>query len=115
MAVTPDGSQKFGISETTINSLVVESFSVSKTGNRIDLNNGDGEPLAAVVTTGRTEVTATVQVGTGSAPTIGQSITLSSNYDSSVGQTMIITSVEKTETQADFQRFNLSGYIAINS
>jgi hypothetical protein len=112
MAITQDGDQLFGITETTINSLVVESFTLSKNGNRIDLNDGDGEPIGAVITEGRTEVSATVQAGVGSAPTIGQEITLSSGYDTNT--TMVITSVEKTETAADYARFSLGGYLKIN-
>ncbi len=116
MAITNDGDQLFGISETTINSLVVESFSISKTSNRVDINDGNGEPAGAAITTGRTEVTATVQVGTGSAPEIGAEITLTSGYQTSgENSIMMITSVEKTETAADYQRFNLGGYLKINS
>mgnify|MGYP005727846813 CR=1 FL=1 len=73
--------------------------------------------MGAVVTTGRTEVTATVQVGaSGTAPTIGSSVTLASGYETSgESTTMLVTSVEKTESAAEYQRFNLGGYIAINS
>ena len=112
MAITKDGDQKFGISETGFTGLVVESFTLSKNGNRVDLNDGDGEPLGAAITIGRTEVSATLQVGTGSAPAIGAEITLASDYDSDT--TMIVTSVEKTETAADYQRLNVGGYLKIS-
>ncbi len=112
MAITQDGSQEFGITETGFGALIVESFSVSKTSNRVDLSDGDGEPTGTVIAPGRTEVTATVQ-NTGTAPVIGGEITLASGY-TDVGNTMVITSVEKTETAADYQRFNLGGYIKIN-
>lgn len=115
MAITNDGDQKFGISETTINSLVVESFSVSKTSNRVDLNDGNGEAVGAAITVGRTEVTATVQAGIGSAPTIGQEISLNSGYETTgESSIMMVTSVERAETAADYQRFNLGGYLKIN-
>lgn len=114
MAIVKDGDQKFGISETFSNTLVVESFTLSKNGNRIDLNNGDGEPVGAAITIGRTEVSATIQVGTGSSlPTLGAEIELVSAYDDDT--TMIVTSVEKTETAADYQRLNVSGYLKINA
>tara|TARA_R100000149_G_C5880307_1_gene145260 strand:+ start:5366 stop:5704 length:339 start_codon:yes stop_codon:yes gene_type:complete len=112
MAITKDGDQKFGISETGFTGLVVESFTLSKNGNRVDLNDGDGEPLGAAITIGRTEVSATVQVGTGSAPAIGGEVTLTTEYDDS--STMVVTSVEKTESASDYQRFNISGYLKIN-
>ena len=116
MAITQDGEQKFGISETTLKTLVVESFSISKTSNRIDINDGNGEPSGAVIATGRTEVTATVQLGaTGTPPSIGEKLTLASGYQTSdESSKMVITSVEKTETAADYQRFNLGGYLEIN-
>jgi len=113
MAIKQDGDQKFGISETLSGSLVVESFTLSKSGNRIDLNNGDGEPLGAAITIGRVEVSATVQVGAGaSLPTLGSEIELDSNYITDT--TMIVTSVEKTETAADYQRLNIAGYLKID-
>ena len=112
MAITHDGSQEFGITETGFGSLVVESFAVSKTSNRVDLSDGNGEPSGTVIAPGRTEVTATVQV-TGAAPAIGGEITLASGY-TNMGNTMVITSVEKAESAADYQRLNLPGYIKIN-
>ncbi len=116
MAVTQDGSQQFGISENLgLSDLVVESFTLSQNGNRIDLNDGDGEPLGAAITIGRTEFTATVQLGTGSEPAIGDTITLSSGLDTFSQTAGFITSIEKTETAADYQRLNISGYLKINS
>lgn len=114
MAVTQDGSQQFGISEDLgLTGLVVESFTLSQNGNRIDLNNGDGEPLGAAITIGRTEFTATVQLGEGTEPSIGDTVTLSSGFDTTT--TGFITSIEKTETAADYQRLNIGGYLKINS
>ena len=113
MAIIQDGDQKFGVTEDLSGSFVVESFTLSKNGNRIDLNNGEGEPVGAAITIGRTEVSATIQVGAGTGlPTLGEDITLTSDYDGDT--TMVVTSVEKTETAADYQRLNVSGYLKIN-
>ena len=65
MAITQDGAQVFGPTSTTIASLVVESISVTHTAERVDLNDQDGEPLGSTVVPGRTEMTATLQLGEG--------------------------------------------------
>lgn len=109
MAITSDGSQAFGLSTATIDGFIVESFSKTFTAERVDLNDGDGEPLGSTTIPGRVEFSATVQVGSGNTtPTIGGEIT----YDS---ETYIVTEVSIEETQADYQRLNLSGYEKINA
>jgi hypothetical protein len=108
MAITSDGSQAFGLNTATIDGFVVESFSTSFTSNRVDLNDGDGEPLGSTVVPNRVEFSATVQVGEETTtPVIGDEIT----YDSVA---YIITEVSVDETQADYQRMSLSGYKKIN-
>jgi hypothetical protein len=122
MAVISDGGQKFGITTTlvrtsteTANTFVVESFTKNFTSNRVDLDNGAGEPLGSVTVGGRTEVSMTAQFGTPTTtattarttPTIGDEITYGSD-------TIIITDVTENEAQADFVRLDLSGYIKLN-
>lgn len=109
MAITSDGSQAFGLTTATIGGFIVESFSKTLTAERVDLNDGDGEPLGSTTIPGRVEFSATVQVGDGNTtPTIGGEIT----YDSG---TYIVTEVSVEETQADYQRLNLGGYEKINT
>lgn len=109
MAITSDGTQAFGLNTATIDGFVVESFSTSFTSNRVDLDDGDGEPIGSTVVPGRVEFSATVQVGDGNTtPAIGDDI----SYDS---VTYVVTEVSIDETQADYQRLSLSGYKKINS
>jgi len=108
MAIVSDGDQRFAIENPTFESLVVESYTLTSPANRVDLDNGDGEPLGATVVPQRQEVSLTVQVGS-SAPsiTVGEAVT----YD---GNNIIVTSVDLTETQADYQRLSISGYVKTN-
>lgn len=122
MAVISDGGQKFGVTTTlvrsatvTANSFVVESFTKNFTSNRVDLDNGNGEPLGAVTVTGRTEISMTAQFGTPTTtataarvlPVVGDEISYG-------GDDIILTDVTLNEAQADFVRLDLSGYIKIN-
>jgi len=112
MAITSDGDQLFGISTATFGSsnLIVESFSRTEGSNRVDLDDGNGEPLGATVVPGRVEVSLTVQVGAASSSDIiaGGVITYNS-------ETIIITEAALAENQADYQRYNISGYISKNT
>lgn len=109
MAITSDGLQAFGLTTATIGGFIVESFSKTFTAERVDLNDGDGEPLGSTTIPGRVEFSATVQVGSGNTtPTIGGQITYNSD-------TYIVTEVSVEETQADYQRLNLGGYEKINA
>ena len=78
MAVTSDGTQSFGIevSPVTINSVdyVAEDFNVTYAGNRVDINDSNGEPLGSTTVPQRVEFSATVQYATASTanPSIGQ-------------------------------------------
>lgn len=112
MAIVQDGNQAFGITTTLVtpsDSFVVESFTKNFTSNRVDLDNGNGEPLGSVTVPGRTEISMTAQFGTATnaTPTIGDELTYGSD-------TIILTEVNINETQADFIRLDLSGYIKIN-
>ena len=104
MAIAQDGSQAFGIGTTTFDSFVVESFSKNHTSNRVDIDDGNGEPLGSVVVPGRIEFSLTVQVGSGNTtPTIGQVVVYGAN-------SIIVTDVSEEESQADYRRLSISGY-----
>jgi hypothetical protein len=108
MAITSDGNQRFAIETPTFESMVVESYALTSPANRVDLDNGDGEPLGATVIPQRQEVSLTVQVGDSAhSIAVGDTVT----YD---GNSIIITAVDLTETQADYQRLSISGYVKTN-
>ena len=108
MAIIQDGTELFGINDIEFDGLIVESFSVTTPANRVDLDNGDGEPLGSTIVPQREEVSLTVQLGdSAAAPALGDVITYGS-------YSVRLTSVDLTETQADYRRFSLSGYVSIN-
>jgi hypothetical protein len=108
MAITSDGSQKFAIETATFDGLVVESYTLSSPANRVDLDDSNGEPLGSTTIPQRQEASLTVQVGD-SSPTISVGDEIS--YDNN---TIVVTSVDKNETQADYQRLSISGYAKLN-
>ena len=108
MAIIKDGAELFGISVAEFDDLIVESFSLTTPANRVDLDDGNGEPLGSTIVPQRQEVSLTVQLGaTATAPTLGGPTTYA-------GNSILITSVDLTETQADYRRYSLSGYVKIN-
>ena len=91
--IIQDGSQKYAIATPTFgsagNNYIVESFTRTDSSSRVDLNDGEGLPLGAVVVPGRVEVSLTVQVGgedDTSRPKAGDAITHNS-------ETVVITEV----------------------
>jgi len=108
MAIVSDGTQRFAIENATFDGLVVESYTLTSPANRVDLDDGNGEPLGSTTVPQRQEVSLTVQVGA-SAPTlaVGDEVTYG-------GNTIVVTSVDLNETQADYQRLSVSGYVKIN-
>jgi len=109
MAITQDGDQLFGINTASFDSMIVESFSLSTPANRVDLDNGDGEPLGSTVVPQRQEASLTVQMGASEAPpTIGDTVVYGS-------YSVVVTGVDLTETQADYRRYSISGYVKINA
>ena len=107
MPIIQDGLELFGITEPEFESLIVESFSLTTPANRVDLDDGNGEPLGSTIVPQRQEVSLTVQLGAaGAAPALGNSITYGS-------YSVRLTSVDLTETQADYRRYSLSGYISV--
>jgi len=116
MAITNDGSQKFGITSTQASiqtqTFIVESFTSTRGSDRVDLNDGNGEPLGSVTVPSREEISMTVQVGTNSnTATYQLSAGVTFSYGSS---TYVVTSADLTESQADYRRYSISGYKKIN-
>ena len=99
--VTVGTTPSFGTT-TTVGSYVVESFNLTHRSDRKDVEDGDGIPTGAVIVPKQDEFTATVQA-TGSAPDVTDTITIGA-------ATYYVTESTLVETQADFQRFNLSGF-----
>lgn len=108
MAIIQDGDQLFGIETAQFSSMIVESFSLTSPANRVDLDDGNGEPLGSTIVPQRQEASLTLQLGdSDSAPALGATVSYGS-FD------IIVTGVDLTETQADYRRYSVTGYIAIN-
>lgn len=107
MAIKQDGSQAFGIASATFNNLIVESFSKTFTSNRVDLDDGNGEPIGSTTVPGRVEGTLTCQLGTGSIMAVGDEVAYA-------GDTYIVTEPALNESQAEYVRVSVSCYKKIN-
>ena len=108
MAIKQDGTQSFGIAVASFAGLVVSNYTITETGERVDLNDGDGLPLGSVTIPGRKEWSATLQYGaSGPVPTVGSEFT----YGSSAH---IITEAGDEQSQAEYRMVSASGYIKIN-
>ena len=109
MAVTPDGDQLFGITTASFDNMIVESFSLTTPSNRVDLDDGNGEPLGSTIVPQRQEASLTVQMGDAEdPPTIGETVVYGV-------YSVNVTGVDLTETQADYRRYSITGYIQINA
>jgi hypothetical protein len=107
MAILKDGNQAFGITTPTFSSLIVEDFSLTQPSDSVELQDGDGLDIGRTTIPRAETFTATLQVGSGSTPTVGTEVTYNSD-------TLILQEVERTESQAEYQRFSVSGYVKIN-
>jgi len=108
MAIIQDGSQAFGITTATLSDLIVEDFSFTEPSDSVELQDGDGLDIGRTTIPRAKTFSATLQVGSGTTPTVGTEV----SYGSS---TLILQEVERTETQAEYQRFSVSGYQKINA
>ena len=117
MAIIQDGSHKFGILAPTATGVditkgfTIESFSQTLASNRVDLNDGNGEPSGAVVVPQREEFSLTCQAGNSTnnfIPSVGDLFFLASNPK-------IVTDVTVNETQEDFVRFDTTCYTPTNT
>ena len=116
MAIVTDGGQAYALADELIagadyrlaNGFVPESFTENFTSTRVDLNDSNGEPIGSTIVPGRVEFSATVQQGAGTyTPAVGDIVIIDD-------QKYVLTEVGLTETQADYRKFNLSGYVRIN-
>lgn len=116
MAITSDGTHKFGIeySPATIDSVayVLEALSFNSTANRVDIDDSNGEPLGSTIVPGRIEGSATLQIsGTDTAPARGEEMVLSGgDYDG----TYILQDVSETQAQGDYTKVAINFYKKIN-
>ncbi len=104
-----DGSQGFGFTDGKFDGFIVESYSESTPANRVDLDDGNGKPIGSTVVPQRKEVSLTVQMGDASGsvapPQIGEVV---QGYD---GNNIAITGVDVNETQADYVRMTITGFV----
>lgn len=108
MAIKQDGSQAFGISTTTFSGMIVENFEATEPSDSVELQDGNGLDIGRTTIPRARTFSATLQVGsTVTTPTVGSEITYGSD-------TLILQEVQLTESQAEYQRFSVSGYEKIN-
>lgn len=108
MAITQDGTELFGINTAQFDGMIVESFTLTTPANRVDLDNGDGEPIGSTIVPQRQEASLTVQMGAAEAPPgVGDTVVYGAF-------SIIVTGVDLNETQADYRRYSISGYVKIN-
>jgi len=108
MAITQDGTELFGINTAQFDGMIVESFTLTTPANRVDLDDGNGEPIGSTIVPQRQEASLTVQMGaTEAPPAVGDTVTYGAF-------SIIVTSVDLNETQADYRRYSISGYVKIN-
>ena len=116
MAITKDGTHKFGIEYglVTIDSkdYVVEALSFNKTASRVDIDDSNGEPLGSTIIPGRTEGSATLQIdGTDDAPSAGDEMTFSTG---DYAGTFVIQDVSETQSQGDYTKVAINFYKKLN-
>lgn len=122
MAITSDGTQSFGIQDSpvTINSItyVLEGASFTRSGNRVDIDDSNGEPIGSTIVPQRIEGSATLQYPTDSDttapnPTIGQEF-VTNTTDGRNNDTFVITEVGDAQSQGDYAKCSISFYAKLN-
>ena len=122
MAITSDGTQSFGIQDSpcTINSIsyVMEDATFTYAGNRVDVNDSNGEPLGSTIVPQRVEFSATLQYSTDSDatapnPSLGHEL-VTSTTNGRNNSTYVITEVGDAQSQGDYAKCSISGYEKIN-
>lgn len=116
MAVTSDGTHKFGIEDSPVtigsSTYVAEAMSFNKTANRVDIDDSNGEPLGSTTIAGRVEGSCTLQLeGSDTAPAVGSEMTLSGGDNDG---TYIIQDVSETQSQGDYAKVSVNFYKKIN-
>lgn len=107
MAIIKDGTQAFGITTPTFSGAIVEDFSLTQPSDSVELQDGNGIDIGRTTIPRAETFSATLQVGSQSTPTVGTQVSYG-------GKTLILQEVERTESQAEYQRFSVSGYVKIN-
>lgn len=116
MAITSDGTHKFGIeySPVTIDTktYVLEAMSFNKTANRVDIDDSNGEPVGSTIVPGRIEGSGTLQLdGTDTAPARGDEFVLASGDNDG---TYIIQDVSESQSQGDYAKVSINFYKKLN-
>ena len=122
MAITSDGTQSFGIQDSpvTINSIayVMEDATFTYAGNRVDINDSNGEPLGSTTVPQRVEFSATLQYSTDTDvtapnPSIGhEMVTATTNARNNA--TYVLTEIGDAQSQGDYAKCSISGYEKVN-
>lgn len=107
MAIIKDGTQAFGITTPTLSGAIVEDFTETAPSDSVELQDGDGIDIGRTTIPRAKTFSATLQVGSTTTPTVGTEVSYG-------GRSLILQEVERTETQAEYQRFAVSGYAKIN-
>ena len=113
MAITQDGTQRFGVpnSPITINSVtyIAESVSFEKPSTRVQIADDEGLPTGGVIIPQELRLTCTLQLANSSTvvPGVGETFTFdTTNY--------YVESVTRDENQAQYAKLNLTAVEVIN-
>lgn len=114
MSVKNDGSHKFGIEDSPLtidgDVFISEAMSFSKTANRVDIDDSNGEPIGSTVIPGRIEGSGTLQLDGVNAPAVGKEFTLTGVYAGDY----IIQDVSETQSQGDYSKVAINFYKKLN-
>jgi len=116
MAITKDGTHKFGIEYSPITidakTYIAESMSFNSTASRVDIDDSNGEPVGSTIVPGRIEGSTTLQLqGTDTAPARGDEFTLASGDNDGV---YVIQDVSEAQSQGDYTKVSVNFYKKIN-
>jgi hypothetical protein len=116
MAITQDGTHKFGIEYSPITidtkTYILEAMSFNSTANRVDIDDSNGEPVGSTIVPGRIEGSATLQItASDTAPARGEEFTLASGDNDG---TYIIQDVSESQSQGDYAKVSINFYHKIN-
>lgn len=121
MAIIKDGNQAFGLAQQAIQpfedpfhiyDLPLQATNFTLTGKRVDLNNGNGEPIGSVTISDREEFTATVKVPTnGVVPLLTLHV---GNIYTVNDKKVILTEVAYQESIEDYATYAVTGYVRTN-
>ena len=116
MAVTQDGTHKFGIEYSPITidtkTYIAEALSFNKTASRVDIDDSNGEPIGSTIIPGRIEGSATIQLeGSDTAPAVGDTFDLASGDFTG---TYVIQDVSESQSQGDYTKVSINFYKQLN-